>query len=262
METNALSSSQSSDIVLLLVENDAFNREGVRLYLEQQGFHVLEAGDEESAWQLALTHHPDVAVVDIEIPPSSELKTGFLTGQNIGIRLANRLKQLNPALGIVFFSAYEDRGSEVWELIREAKRGMVYKLKGCKPAALLQAIFDALAGYVIIDPEVMLNLRTLADDLFARLTDEERPWVEEAISGLNELTARERDVARLLAASHNTNSIARSLNISAKATENYIGRVYNRLGLGEMADQAPHLRKIVILAKAHMIKELQTGYQL
>jgi DNA-binding NarL/FixJ family response regulator len=136
---------------------------------------------------------------------------------------------------------------------------MVYKLKGCKPAALLQAIFDAMAGHVFIDSEVMLNPHTLADDLFARLTDAERPWVEEAIRGLDELTTRERDVARLLAASHNVNSIARSLSISAKAAENYIGRVYHKLGLGEMAKQASDLRKIVILAKAHMIKEFQTG---
>jgi DNA-binding NarL/FixJ family response regulator len=219
----------------------------------------LEAGDEESAWQLALTHPLDAAVIDIEIPPTPESRIGLFTGQSVGIRLANRLKQLNPALGIVFFSAYEDRGSEVWELIREAKRGMVYKLKGCKPAALLQAIFDAMAGHVFIDSEVMLNPHTLADDLFARLTDAERPWVEEAIRGLDELTTRERDVARLLAASHNVNSIARSLSISAKAAENYIGRVYHKLGLGEMAKQASDLRKIVILAKAHMIKEFQTG---
>jgi DNA-binding NarL/FixJ family response regulator len=262
MNANASPSHQSPAIVLLLVENDEFNREGVRLYLEQQGFRVLEAGDEESAWQLALTHQPDVAVVDIEIPPSYQSKTGSFTGQNVGIRLANRLKQLNPALGIVFFSAYEDRGSMVWELIREAKRGMVYKLKGCRPDALLKAIFDAMAGYVFIDREVMLNLRTLADDLLARLTDEERPWVEEAINGLDRLTPREQDVARLLAASHNVNSIARSLNISVKAAENYVGRVYHKLGLGEMAKQASDLRKIVILAKAHMIKEFQIGYQL
>jgi CheY-like chemotaxis protein len=65
-------------LTLLLVDDDVFNREGLRLYLEREGFRLLEAGDEASAWALALGQPPDVAVVDISIPPdtAAEMRAG------------------------------------------------------------------------------------------------------------------------------------------------------------------------------------------
>ncbi|MBI5349437.1 MAG: response regulator transcription factor [Chloroflexi bacterium] len=239
---------------ILLVDDDVFNREGIRLYLQSKGAEVVEAGDEATAWSLTESAAPDVAVLDISIPPSPD--STLRSSQSLGVQLANRIKRAHPDLGVVLFSAYEDRGSEVLEMIREGVRGIAYKLKGCPPSALLSAIHDVMAGRVVIDPEVHANQRGLAEELLKRLTAEERVWVETAVKEFNGLTPREQEIAHRLAASHNTEGIAQALSLSPKTAENYIGHVYDKLGLNEMGKQAPNLRKVVVLAKACMIFDL------
>ncbi len=242
---------------LLLVDDDAFNREGVRLFLARAGFQVLEAGDEETAWQLAQNQTLAVAVVDISLPPNPN--TLPRPNLNFGVRLAGRLKEAYPALGVVLFSAHEDRGAEVMKLIQAGHRGLAYKLKGTQPKALLSAVQDVRAGRVVLDPEVSFNRRGQTADLLQHLSPEERPWVERALANLTELTAREQEVAQRLAASHTTEGIAQALNVTGKTVENYITRVYDKLGLNEMHSAAPHLRQVVIIAKAYMIKDFQSG---
>lgn len=239
---------------ILLVDDDAFNREGIRLYLKGQGYDVAEAGDAESAWGTTESGRFDAAVVDISIPPDG--RTPSHPSHSHGIGLARRIKAERPSLGIVLFSAYEDRGSDVLEMVREGMRGLAYKLKGSQPAALLAAIQEVMAGRVVIDPEVHANRRGLADELLKRLTPDERRWVELAAAHFDQLTPREKEIAHRLAASHNTEGIAAALSVAPKTTENYITHVYDKLGLNEMARDAPHLRKVVVLAKACMIHDL------
>jgi serine/threonine-protein kinase PknK len=247
---------KSPPIHLLLVDDDVFNREGLRLYLTREGFAIHEAGDEAGAWQLATAVRPAVAVVDIGIPPDAA--TPSQPGQAGGLTLTRRLKREYPAMGVVLFSAHEDRGADVLQLIQAGHRGLGYKLKGSQPAALLAALREVLAGRVVIDPEVRMNRRTLADELRAALGEPERPWVERAAEHIHTLTAREQDVMQRLAASHNTEGIAAALHITPKTAENYIGYVYDKLGLNAMAREAPHLRKVVVLAKACLLHDLQT----
>jgi DNA-binding NarL/FixJ family response regulator len=247
----------ASPLTILLVDDDEFNREGVRLYLTKNNFEIVEAGDEATAWQEAVEHQPAAAIVDISIPPDPE--TPSSPAHNGGVQLAHRLKQSYPAMGVILFSAYEDRGREILSLIQAGKRGIGYKLKGSQPKALLAAIHDVLAGRVVLDPEVQVNRRSAADELRAQLTPDERAWVERVLENLGTLTPREQDVAQRLAASHNTDGIAQALNVTPKTAENYIGHVYDKLGLADMKREAPHLRQVVILAKACLIHDLQTG---
>lgn len=240
---------------ILLVDDDVFNRDGVRLYLTREGFEVWEAGDEETAWQLAAARTPNAALVDISIPPDP--RTPSRSAHSFGLHLAQRLKNAYPALGLVLFSAYEDRGREVLDMVRDGVRGLAYKLKGCQPNALLVAIQDTLAGRVVIDPEVRANPRDLAEELLQRLTPNERQWVENAVANFRQLTPREREIANRLAASHNTEGIAQALSVTPKTAENYIGHVYDKLRLNEMGREAPHLRKVVVLAKACMVNDLR-----
>lgn len=242
---------------ILLVDDDAFNRDGMRLYLEREGLTIAEAGDEATAWEHARTNALDAAVIDIAIPAAP--RTHTRSGSNLGIALAQKLKQAQPALGIVFFSAYEDRGSDVLEMVRTGTRGLAYKLKGCHPSALLSAIHDVLAGRVIIDPEVHANRKGLADELLKRLTPEEQFWVDTAVNSFAQLTPRETEIAHRLGASHNTEGIAQALGVSPKTAENYIGHVYDKLGLSQMGREAPGLRKVVVMAKACMIHDLRVG---
>ena len=242
-------------IRILLVDDDAFNREGIRMYLKGQDMDVVEAGDEAAAWAAAQSQPFDAAVVDISIPEDGHSPSKV--SNSYGIRLATRIKQDFPAVGVVLFSAYGDRGSEIMDLIREGVRGLAYKLKGCQPGALLAAIREVIAGRVVIDPEVHANRAGLADELMKRLTPDEAAWVEVAVENFGFLTPRETEIAQRLAASHNTEGISQALSVSSKTTENYITHVYDKLGLNNIAQDAPHLRKIVILAKACMIHDLR-----
>ena len=240
---------------ILLVDDDAFNREGMQLYLKREEMDVIEAGDEAAAWEAAQTHPLDAAVIDISIP--ADERSPSKVSNSYGIRLANRIKQTYPAVGVVIFSAYGDRGSEILDMIREGTRGLAYKLKGNQPSALLAAIHEVIAGRVVIDPEVHANRPGLAEELIKRLTPDEGYWVEIAVNSFEQLTPREMEIAQRLAASHNTEGISQALSVSPKTTENYITHIYDKLGLNTIAQEAPHLRKVVILAKACMIYELR-----
>ncbi len=241
---------------ILLVDDNAFNRQGMALYLQGEGLLVQECGDEEAARQLAEAQAFDAAVIDISIPPDAH--TAPRPEHNFGIRLAHHLKQSHPNLGIVLFSAYEDRGAEVLDMVRDGVRGVAYKLKGCQPRALLQAIHEVIAGRVLIDPEVHANRPALADELLDHLASEERSWVQYALQVFGQLTPREVEIAQRVAASHNTQGIARALSITPKSVENYIARIYDKLGLNEMAPDTD-LRKVVLLAKVCMIHDLRAG---
>jgi DNA-binding NarL/FixJ family response regulator len=241
---------------VLVADDDAFNREGLRLYLSRQRFKVLEAGDEQSAAQVARDRPLDAAVLDISMP--AQPGTRLLPGDGAGIRLAKKLKEEIPSVGLVLFSAHEDRGSEVLEMLRTGVRGIAYKLKGCAPAALLGTIEEVIAGRVIIDPEVHANQRGLADELLKRLTREERVWVDAAAQRLGDLTPKEKEIAHRLAASHNTEGIARAVGVTTKTAENYISQLYDKLGLTEMGQETPYLRKVLVLAKVCMIDDLRS----
>jgi DNA-binding NarL/FixJ family response regulator len=244
-----------SPIKVLLVDDNTFHRGGVRRYLKQKGFHVFEAGDEATAWQIASAQTPAVAVIDISIPPSPDQTSH--TQYSFGLNLAERLKDTYPTMGVVLFSAYEDRGQEVFAMLHAGKRGLAYKLKGCRPSALLSAIHTVRAGRIEIDPEVQATPPSLLTDVLARLSAVERAWVERVLDNLDGLTPREREVVDLLAASYNTLGIAAALGITPKTADNHISHIYEKLGLNELVNSAPHLRQSSVLAKACLIQDLK-----
>jgi serine/threonine protein kinase/DNA-binding CsgD family transcriptional regulator len=244
-------------VKILLVDDDEFNREGVRLYLARNRYEIVEAGDEATAWQQAVTHQPAAAIVDISIPPDPQTPSSL--AHNGGVHLAHRLKETYPAMGVILFSAYEDRGREILSLIQAGRRGIGYKLKGSQPAALLNAIKDVLAGRVVLDPEVQVNRQSAAADLLAQLAPDERPWVEGALAKLDTLSAQEQEVAQRLAAAHNAADVAQALSLSPAEVETTIRAVYTKLGLADLPYAAPHLQPAVILAKASLIGDLRAG---
>jgi DNA-binding NarL/FixJ family response regulator len=237
---------------MLLVDDDAFNRDGMRPFFVRAGFEVAEAGDEETAWRIAREQPLDAAVVDLTIPP----RPGEPPDHDCGNRLCWQLKSTFPKLGVVVFSAYEHHCAEFLEKVHQGARGVAYKLKGCQPSALLAAVHDVIAGRVVIDGAVRAGRDTPTDQFLERLTTEERPHVEAAAAAMAELTPRLREVVRLLADSCNVDGIARALEVAPKTAENYVGQVYDRLGLTEMGRELPHLRKAVVLVKSCMLFDL------
>lgn len=240
--------------LVLVVDDNEFNREGLVLYLQNQGMRTVEAGDEQAGYEAAIRYTPALAVIDIVIPPREGVATQ--TSQSFGLSLVRRLKEELPEMGIVVFSAYEDRGSEIWSLVRDGTRGIAYLLKGTRPARLLQHLEETRAGHVILDPDAMTDPRRQAIELRAHLSEAERPWVEWAVAQIGTLSPREYDVAQRLAASHNTTGIAESFGISPRTVEHHVGNLYTKLGLSDVEEKAPSLRKSMLLAKACMLYEL------
>ena len=248
-----MNSLTNSHLVLIVDDND-FNRDGVALYLRSFGLTTLEAGDEATAYAVAAAERPGAAVVDIVIPTAPGERAYI--EYSVGVQLARRLKTLDPSMGVVIFSAYEDRGGEIWEMIREGTRGVAYMLKGSRPERLRQALEDTRAGHVILDGDAAAGKPQLIRELRARLSALERPWVERAVRLMPTLSAREDDVARRLAASHNNQGLVEEMGISAKTVEHHISAIYDKLGLAEVDTAAPTLRKATLLAKAYVLYDL------
>jgi DNA-binding NarL/FixJ family response regulator len=237
---------------LLIVDDDAFNREGLRAYLGVHGFDIVEATDEAAALARSREAPLSAAVVDISIPPDAARRVQ--PSDVCGLSFAAQLKAEQPAAGIVIFSAYEDRGDDVMRLVREGGRGIAYKLKGCAPAGLLAAIRAVQAGHVVFDDGVTgSRAKAFASELIDQLSADEREPVKYAIEQLGELTPRERDIAYRVAASQTVKGAAAGLHLAPKSVENAITAIYSKLGLNMLPGQ---LREVVILAKACLIHDL------
>lgn len=159
--------SRGRRMFVLLAEDDSFNRLGLGLFLKQAGYDVIEATDARTARSLAAVWPLDAAIVDIVLP----LEPGLLVQQtaNVGVDLARDLKHIRPGMGVVIFSAYPDRGSGVFEMLRNGTRGIAYKLKGCDPADFLDAVNAVVAGRVVIDGEIT-DAASLANELLRQLS--------------------------------------------------------------------------------------------
>ena len=238
-------------VPLLIVDDDAFMRSGLRLFLESRGYSVEETGDVWEAWARLRAQPPAAAVVDLSLPADEHGQAA----PAVGLSFVAQLKAEYPSLGVVILSAYEYYLEDVLAIIRGGARGLAYMLKGRRSAGLLTALERVLAGHVEIDPEVRVERPALAREILAQLTPEERPWVEQALARFDDLTPQEARAAHLLAASCNTQGVAQRLGIQRADT--LITRVYNTLGLDELAEAAPDLRQVALLIKTCQIRDLQ-----
>ncbi len=249
-----MNTDNSASQTVLVVDDNHFNQGGLELYLKSQGYQTLAAGDHRSAVELAARHLPPLAVVDIVLPA-----TPFGPAEShlsLGLEVVRLLKHMNPSMGVVIFSAFEDRGPEVWSMVRDGMRGIAYLLKGSRPERVLAALEETAAGNVLLEPELARAANQMAEEMRARLSPEERPWVEYAANAIDSLTPREAQVVWRVAASHTTQSIATSLGIKRKTVETHSARAYRKLGFGELESKAPTLRRSVLLAKACMLYQL------
>lgn len=236
---------------ILLIEDDPFNRQQVARYLQRRGYQTLEAGSERDGRTLIAEERPQLLLLDIVIP--AELNARIEHHLSRGVELAVESKRHYPDMGVVLFSAYPDRGRAFFDLIQQGYRGLAYKLKGCPPQQLLDAIRQVEEGLVILDPEVTV-LRLEAKAILDHLDPDERKAVELALAHLPELSSQELAIARRLAGAQSTKRIADGLILSSKTVSNYTTNIYSKLGLTESA-----ARKMILLAKALLVWELQYG---
>jgi DNA-binding NarL/FixJ family response regulator len=196
---------------LVLAEDHLLVREGVQRLLETEpGFEVVAAcGDLDSLLVAVDEGRPDVVITDIRMPPGNS---------DEGIRIARRLRETNPSVGVVVLSQYASPGYAL-ALLESGSDGRAYLLKEhvADRGQLVSAIRVVAAGGSFIDPKVV-------EGLIAETT-------RGAASPLRELTQREWDVLRRMAEGMNNASIAVNLAVTERSVEKAINSIFQKLGL-------------------------------
>ena len=208
---------------VVIADDSGLLRDGLARLLVESGVDVLgTAADAEQLIALVEAVEPDVAVVDIRMPP---------TYTHEGAKAALELRQRYPGLGILLLSqSLESR--YVTDLARTHARGFGYLLKDrvTDVQVLLGALTSVGAGGTVLDPEVISHLLGRNDlvDQLARLSD------------------RERDVLELMAQGLSNRAIADRLVIDVKTVETHIARILTKLDLHQTPDE--HRRVLAVLA--------------
>jgi DNA-binding NarL/FixJ family response regulator len=203
-------------------EDDVLLREGVARLLAEANFEVVaQAGDADEFLRKALGHKPDVAVVDIQMPPGH--------GDD-GLRAALQLRDRLPDTGVLVLSQYYDDQYAI-DLIGESAEGVGYLLK--ERVGDVEAFTDAVArvaaGGSALDPEVV-----------ARMLGRRR-----RNGPLDQLSPRERDVLAQLAEGKSNQGIAEALHVSGAAVEKHVTAIFHKLELGPAPTE--HRRVLAVL---------------
>ena len=189
---------------VLLVDDHEIYRAGLRGLLEEAGIDIVgEAANGEAALELTEQKHPNVVIMDLNMPGIG------------GIEAVRRIRQWDKAAKILVFTMHENAGFAV-QAIRAGARG--YVTKTSPPETLVRAVMDVLAGKIAISPDIDHELA------LSRLGGES--------SAADVLTAREFEVLRLLLAEKTTDEIAETLHVSPKTVANLHSLIKDKLGVG------------------------------
>jgi len=196
----------------VVVADDSFlMREAILQVIEQiDGLEVVaECPDGDALQAAVLEHDPDVVVTDIRMPPS---------GDDEGIRVAQRLATERPGIGVVVLSQYA-RSRFALELLGGGTPGRAYLLKErVRDIAQLASAIEVVAlGGVLVEPTLVPLLLESAE--------------ERRDTALAALTPRERQILAEMAEGNSNAAIAQHLFLTKRAVEKHIGAIFARLGL-------------------------------
>ncbi len=203
-------------IRVVVAEDNYLVREGVRQLLESaEGIELVAVCEDLPSLEAAVAQsHPEVVLTDIRMPPDH---------RDEGLRLADRLRDTDPHVGVVVLSQYAEPEYAL-SLLEKGAAGRAYLLKErvSDVTQLVTAIREVAAGGSVIDPSVV-GLLVAARGRARR-------------SPLDELTPREREVLQLLAEGRNNAGIAAQLALTERAVEKHINAIFSKLGLSEEPD--------------------------
>ncbi len=207
----------SEPIRVLIVDDHAVVREGLRTFLElQDGLDVVgEAGDGVEAVREAERLRPDVVVMDLVMP------------ERDGVEAMRELRERVPATRVLVLTSFLD-DERLLPALRAGAAG--YLLKNVQPQDLARAIRAADAGEAMIDPAVA-----------ARLVD---ALVEGEGAPRAELTAREQEVLGLIGRGFANKRIARELGIAEKTVKSHVSHVLAKLGVSDRTQAALYAARL------------------
>jgi DNA-binding NarL/FixJ family response regulator len=193
---------------IVIAEDAAIMRDGLTQTLTRRGHEVVAAvGDAQALREAVDTHLPDVAIIDVRMPPSHT---------DEGLRAAQAIHSEHPKIGVLVFSQYIETRSAA-ELFGGSPAGVGYLLKDrvADVSDFLEAIARVAQGGTVLDPEVVRHLLSAS-----RRTD-----------SLAALTPREREVLSLMAQGRSNTAIAEALFISPGVVEKHVASIFAKLGL-------------------------------
>ena len=192
---------------VLLADDHALIRQGLKALLESQGFQVVgEASDGQATLRSAEMTHPDVAILDISMPVLN------------GIDAARELKKSSPKTKIILLTQH-DEDQYVTEALRAGAKGYVLKSQAAED--LVQAIREVCRGSVYLSPSIS---RSVVD-----------AYLSKTYVSTDPLSGRERQVLQLVGEGRSTKDIAIQLGISVKTAESHRARLMKKLDIHETA---------------------------
>jgi len=207
---------------VVLADDSVLLREGIARLLEDSGMDVVaQSGTAEDLLRHVAMHKPDVAIVDIRMPP---------TQTDEGLRAAQQIRERFPAVGVLVLSQYVEPGYAL-ELLAESAEGVGYLLKDrvSDVEEFAAAIRRVAEGGSALDPSVVQTLvgrRRKADPL-------------------DELTPREREVLELMAEGRSNQAIAERMFITLRAVEKHVTSIFTKLRLSATSED--HRRVLAVL---------------
>jgi DNA-binding NarL/FixJ family response regulator len=208
---------------IVLADDAVLLREALSAALAVAGFEVVgQAGDVPELMRLVAQERPDVAVLDVRMPPTHTTE---------GLEAARQIRAAYPRVAILVLSQYVETRYAV-DLLRQDPSGVGYLLKDrvTRVADLADAVRRVAAGGSVIDPEVV-----------ARLLGRQRGH-----SALDELTPREREILGLMAEGRSNQAIADRIVVELKTVEGHVRAIFSKLGLEPAAED--HRRVLAVLA--------------
>lgn len=213
---------QTVALRVVIAEDQVLLREGIVRLLGDAGFDVVaQAADAEDLLRKVAAHSPDVAIIDIQMPP---------TNTDDGLRAAMHVRATQPQVGVLVLSQFVEEAYAL-DLIGGDAAGVGYLLKDrvADVAAFTDAICRVSRGGSALDPEVVAQMLG-------------RPRRRDPLANLS---PREREVLTLMAEGRTNRAIADELVISVHAVEKHVTSIFSKLGLAPTVED--HRRVLAVL---------------
>jgi serine/threonine-protein kinase PknK len=207
---------------VILADDDVLLREGLASLLEREGFDVVgQCGEPRELIELAREHLPELAIVDIRMPPSHTTE---------GLDAARVIREEVPETAIVVLSAHVEV-EHAMDLLGSGERmGYLLKSRVTDVEGFIETLDRIVKGASVIDPALVQEL------VAARRVDDP----------LGHLTAREREVLALMAEGRSNAGIARTLWVTEGTVEKHVHSILMKLRLPETEDD--HRRVLAVVA--------------
>ena len=207
---------------VVVADDSVLLREGIVRILADSGFDVVgQAGDAEDLVRKVAAHKPDVAIIDVRMPP---------TNTDDGLRAAQKIRLEYPGTGVLVLSQYIEEGYAL-ELLSENAEGVGYLLKDrvADVERFTESVRRVGEGGSALDPEVVAQL-------LGRRRREDP---------LEELSPREREVLELMAEGRSNHAIAEAMVVTERAVEKHVTSILGKLKLPPT--QEDHRRVLAVL---------------